>query len=273
MRCFYINLDASTERKSSIEANFLKYGKSNWSLSRIPAIDTRYVGSHPIVGSISDAEKACFLSHKKAILEALKNDDSAFILEDDAVFGRKTCDIVENILANRNNAIELDVIFTDLIIPNIGAMANLLMLKHKLDAQNKFRLFNPKNLIFAGATAYILSPVAKRKLYGILDAQSRLDIPYDLFLRKLINQSKLSAAVVFPFVTSVSEFSNSSNIQPIGVKEASLIWDLYRQMVWIEGDFTQHRPIVDELNRKLSDEEKAFGILWAALARKDFKPR
>ena len=270
MRCFYINLDASIQRKSSIENNFAKYRKGHWSLDRISAVDVEYVNSHRIPGSIRDAEKACFLSHKKTILQNLDTDENIFILEDDAMFGRRTCETIENIL-NGIGELEWDIIFTDLVIPNIDAMANLLILRQKLVAQNRVRLLNPKNLIYAGATAYIINKKSKRKIYDFLKSVKNLDIPYDLFLRRLIRKSNINGYVIFPFATSLSEFSESSNIQTAATRDENLIWDMYRRMVWLEGNIAQHQPILDDINQKLGAEEKAFGILWAALASKHFR--
>ena len=270
MRCFYINLDASTQRKSFIEENFAKYRKAHWSLDRISAVDAKYVHSHAVPGSIRDAEKACFLSHKKAILQNLDNDENIFILEDDAMFGRRTCDSIENML-NGARELEWDIIFTDLVIPNIATMANLLILRQKLVAQNRVQLLNPKNLIYAGATAYIINKKSKRKIHHLLESLNSLDIPYDLFLRRLISKSNISGYVIFPFVTSLSEFSELSNIQTPATRDDNLIWDLYRKMVWLEGDIAQYQPILDDISKKLGAEEKAFGVLWAALARRHFR--
>src|SRR5689334_13813076 len=99
MRCFYINLDAATQRRRSLETNFAQTGKSDWSLTRIAAIDAAYVEANAIVGTAKPPEKACFLSHRKALLESMNDDEPVFMLEDDAMFGSDTCNIVEQLPA------------------------------------------------------------------------------------------------------------------------------------------------------------------------------
>ena len=97
MRCFYINLDAATQRRRSLEENFAQTRKEDWSLTRIDAIDAAYVEANAIGGSSTAPEKACFLSHGKALRESMNDDEAAFILEDDAILGRDTCNIVEQL--------------------------------------------------------------------------------------------------------------------------------------------------------------------------------
>jgi GR25 family glycosyltransferase involved in LPS biosynthesis len=71
MKCFYINLDSETERRSAIEKNFSSHAKAGWELVRVPAVDTRQVEERRVRGSLRPAEKACFLSHQ-SILETQK---------------------------------------------------------------------------------------------------------------------------------------------------------------------------------------------------------
>jgi GR25 family glycosyltransferase involved in LPS biosynthesis len=270
MKCFYLNLDAALQRKASIEVNFKKNKKENWSLTRVSAIDVNFINSHKINGSLKPTEKACFLSHKKIIQENLEEQELLFILEDDAIFGKDTCEIIEKIIGMDQN-IDWDILFTDVCVPHLGTMADLLKLRQQLVATNQVRLLDLKLLPFAGSTAYILNSKSKNKIYNLLNLDGDLAIPYDLYLRKLIYESKIKGFVVFPFITSLSESSEESSVQSIGTKMTDLVWNLYRKMIWRERNLDQYKPVLEKIEQGLSDEARAFGTLWAAMADKTFK--
>ena len=97
MRCFYINLDAAAQRRDLLEKNFAQHRGNDWTLTRIAAVDADYVIANGIGGSSTSTEKACFLSHKKAIRESMTIDEPVLILEDDAVFGENTCKIIDQL--------------------------------------------------------------------------------------------------------------------------------------------------------------------------------
>ena len=275
MRCFYINLDAATQRRRSLEENFAQTRKEDWSLTRIAAIDAAYVEANAIGGSSTAPEKACFLSHGKALRESMNDDEAAFILEDDAILGRDTCNIVEQ-LPSFAKDLAWDIGLTDAVVPNVGDMCGLVSMRHELADKMEIRLINLKAFSFGGSTAYIVKGASKKKLLDLIDSQVDINEPYDLFLRRKINDGELSGLLCFPFVTSTSELSQLSSIQsgnddkPSG-KKADFIWGLFRKLTWIERDMERHRNALATIDQSLSDEERAFGVLWAAQAAKGFE--
>jgi len=268
MKCFYINLDSAAERRISIKRSFEQNKKENWSLTRIPAFDGAYVSNNRIAGSLRPSEKACFLSHREAVRRSLEHDGPSFILEDDSVFGKKTCEFIDRIVSDTGN-LEWDIIYTDVGIPNIPDMAELLRLKHQLGA-DEIRILDLKRLPFFAASAYILNAKSKNKLYALLSSEAHFELPYDLYLRKLVFDSTVKALVTFPFLTSVSELADASGNQESHTKETDLVWNLYRRMVWIDGNARKLKRPLRELEDRLSDEAKACGILWATMADKKF---
>ena len=277
MRCFYINLDGATQRRRSIEANFAQTGKADWSLTRIAAIDAAYIEANAIGGGPTAPEKACFLSHRKALRESMNDDEAVFILEDDAMFGSDTCNIVEQLPAFAKD-LEWDIVFTDAVVPRIGDMSALVTMRHELADKMEIRLIGLKGYSFAGSTAYIVKGTSKKRLLDLIESQTEITEPYDLFLRKKIWHGEISGLLCFPFITTISEFSQVSTIQSgdekkPDEKKPGLIWDLFRKLTWIERDVERHRLAVTMIDQGLSEEDRALGVLWAAQSAKGFEAK
>jgi GR25 family glycosyltransferase involved in LPS biosynthesis len=281
MDCFYINLDSATQRKLKFENNFAAFKKQNWNLSRFSAIDTEFVKTHNIVGTSRPAEKGCFLSHKILIGENLTDDKTIFILEDDAVFGARTCGLIEAALKQNKN-LDWDILFTDVCIPHLTTMVELLTYRRELVAKKiEVEFVNLHKKPLAGSTAYLLNGKSKQKFYDLMNSVSSLDIPYDLYLRQWIHTSVLKGFTLFPFVTSLSEFSEMSQIKLSGISQEEIAWNMYRKMIWAERNLENCKSGLKSLKNTLShkgmeafrfllsssDEElKAFGILFSSMA-------
>src|SRR5277367_6640646 len=95
MDCFYINLKAQAERRHSIEKNFAEKKGDGWRLFRFDAVDVTAVNAMNVSDAARPAEKACFLSHKNVLMDNIGRDTPLVILEDDALFGDRTCRAIE----------------------------------------------------------------------------------------------------------------------------------------------------------------------------------
>ena len=271
MDCFYINLDNATKRRLSLEENFNSYKSENWRLMRFPAITATEVEERGVPGRIRSAEKACLLSHKEIIRRNINYQNSFMILEDDATFGNNTVRIIERVLSEFNNS-SWDIIFTDVGIPDIGAMSKLLHLRRSLN-EKYAKVINLNELPFFGSTAYIVCTKSAQKIYNLLNDETVLDAPYDLFLRKLIYEKKMNAGVIFPFATSVSDDSEISDIQLPSTQKTDLIWNLFRKIVWTSGSFVNYNTLLEEIDNTNDRESRAFGIIWAAMVDPKFVPK
>jgi len=265
MDCFYINLESATERRAKLEANFNAIKKPNWTLSRFSAIDTEYIRKNEIGGATTPGEKGCFLSHKILIGENLGREGPMFIVEDDAVFGYRTCTLIDAIL-RQNKDRDWDILFTDVCIPNLTKMVDLLQYRRELSAKRiDIAFMELGKMGFAGSTAYIVNAKSKKKLYDVLDAATRIDLPYDLYLRSLIHSSALKAYSLFPFVTSLSDFSEESQIQAGDDERPDLAWNMFRKMVWVERNLQKCRAALESVKSRLSEADMSeFGPLFAA---------
>jgi len=283
MDCFYINLDSAAERKVKFENNFNALKKQNWNLSRFSAVDTEFVKNKNVLGESSPAEKGCFLSHKTIIGSNLTHDRPIFILEDDAILGVRTCALVDRVL-NQNNNPDWDILFTDVCIPHVLAMVDTLRFRRELAAKKiELQFMNLTKINFVGSTAYLVNSKSKQKLYDLLNVATELNIPYDLYLRGLAHISALKVFALFPFVTSLSEFSEMSQIKLAGVNQGQVAWNMFRKMIWNERNLADCKSGLEFLKSTLTekdmvefksllssrDEElRAFGILFSSMAAK-----
>lgn len=270
MECVYINLDASTTRRRHIEDNFLAHRRDGWQLTRFPAINVDHVHAHRVAGTLSPREKACFLSHRQALAQQAAGPGHVFILEDDALFGSQTCEATDRFLLD-NPQLDWDVLYTDICVPDVSTMVNLVKVRQRLTSEKRVSLLNLNQMSFAGATAYVVNGKSKARLSALLASAASLDLPYDLFLRQLIHERKITGYCFFPFITSLSADSEASQIQKAGTQSTDLVWNTYRRMIWTDRDLARESTTLSEIDRQLCDEEsRAFGVLFAAMASTKF---
>jgi GR25 family glycosyltransferase involved in LPS biosynthesis len=252
MRCVYINLDAEHRRRASVESNFQKTRLPNWSLARFRAIDTAHVHEHGVAGSLTQSEKACFLSHRQVIEQSIDQDGPVYILEDDAIFGIGTCATIEQLLRSDLDDKEWDILFTDVGVDSTKDMAELLRLRSGFRQETisnaEPTIFDLRSLpSFFGASAYLVNASSKKKLYALLTSESDLNVEYDTFLRQLIFQAQIKGLCLFPFITSVAPEADVSAIQ---TGTGHMIRNAFRRLLWRESGVditagTDHWPVDD----------------------------
>jgi GR25 family glycosyltransferase involved in LPS biosynthesis len=278
MDCFYINLDSAIERRARLENNFNTIKKPNWNLARFAAIDTDYIRKNEITGTTSPGEKGCFLSHKILIGHNLERPGPMLIVEDDAAFGYRTCTLVDAIL-KQNKDLDWDILFTDVCVTSLKTMIGLLQYRRELTAKKiDIAFMELVQMGFAGSTAYIVNAKSKKKLYDLLAAAHVIDLPYDLYLRHLIHTGALKGYSLFPFVTSLSDFSEDSQIKTADADRPDMAWNMFRKMVWVERNLQKCKPGLESVKNRLieadmspfeplfasrDDELNAFGILFS----------
>ena len=234
LTAYYINLDDASERRTFLEENLKKHVSSNFKYIRVPAVNASYVANNKIAGSIRDGEKACFVSHIKAIELSLNEPGYALILEDDALLGCETTNIISNILSNMSS--DIDLLFTDLCVSNLHSMISLFDLRRESIRNREFKLVSTKEISFAGSTAYILNETSKRKLLNMLKAVQSLDRPYDLVLKIWIKNGLVSSSFIFPFVTTLSEYASTTQLQTESDRMKNMVWNAFRRLMFMEPD-------------------------------------
>lgn len=273
MDCYYINLDGATSRRDRLEQNFSQQARERWSLHRFPAVDTDQVRSSHIEGTLAPSAMACFLSHRQLINASLADEQPILVLEDDAAFGEGTCDTIDRFLEG-NPGLEWDIAFTDVCIPFAHTMIDLIRLRRQWTATGQLSLLDLSKMAFGGSTAYLINGRSKRKLAALLTAAKRLDIPYDLYLRNLFREKRLAGFVFFPFVTTMSEFSEVSQVQSNDAAATDLIWNTFRKLIWLNRTADRQLTALAHIESQLCDEEsRLFAPIFAAMTAQNYRPK
>lgn len=273
LQSYYINLNSAKVRSESLEKNYQERITSSWPLHRINATNTKDIEALGVLGDLTLTEKACFFSHVNALKASLSNNDHAFILEDDAHFGICSNQSIEWAIQSLEGQ-SWDILYADLGLTNPANMVELFMLRKELFAQGNgvSKLLKLENIAFVGATAYIVNRNSKNKLHQFLQSQTSLNIPFDLILRNLVWSKSLSAFVIFPFATTLSELADSSQIQIRQTEVIELVWNAFRRLVWMEGDDpgSPKNPNLQELINLVADSRSASigDLLTLSLATK-----
>ena len=223
-------------------------------MTRIAAIDAAYLSQHPAPGGMLVAEKGCLLSHRGAIEESLAASGHALILEDDAMFGPRSCARIDGALSTLAED-DWGLIFTDVVIFHPPLMTGLLHMRRELAQGGGQMLMNLTDITFCGATAYVVNQRFKERLLALLDRPS-LDVPYDAVLRDLIKEGKIRAFVICPFATSLSHFADRSQIQ-VGTETVDMVWNSFRRFIWVDRDLASATAKIDQLGSDFMDEESA----------------
>jgi GR25 family glycosyltransferase involved in LPS biosynthesis len=264
MKCIYVNLDRDEQRREAMESQFGRFHPPGWTLERFSAVDGQEVARRGIEGRLTPGEMGCFLSHRDIVSKACGESGHLMIVEDDAVFDETSFRLIEQAVADREQADgPWDLLFTDVCITSIANMVGLYGAKLQNYANDQqIRYIDVSVLSAAGSSAYVINAASKPKLLEMLNRAVRLDRAYDLYLQALIRDGQLSATVAFPFLTTVG--LTPSTIQPTVKEEVNRIWDSFRRQIWVGAANTPDEAVFHELDAALDSGARNFGTLFAA---------
>lgn len=272
MHCHYINLEHATERKMALMRSFETHLRPPWTLSRFSAIDHSIVQARGVQGRIKSGEKGCFLSHMEVMALNQNATEPYMIVEDDVLWGPSTQVTMEKVM-HALKGMTWDIVFTDVCIPTMETEVELFHLKRRLAPESSMLLLNLGEMMFAGSTAYVVNHQSTAKILSLLQAQPSLDLPYDLYLRQLFRQGALQGYCVFPFATSLSGESESSQVQAAG-HVADLVWNTFRKMIWQDATRDQYLDGLKAIQANvLDDRSQDFGLLLSAYLSERFVPK
>jgi GR25 family glycosyltransferase involved in LPS biosynthesis len=215
-------------------------GGGGGGVNRLDAGATRHVAANAIPGKIRDAEKACILSHRRAIDGSRQDNAHSLIVEDDAQFGPGTFQAIGT-LGEAFSA--FDLVFTDLVFGNPRDMVYYFMLRKELLNSGTLKLIDLKEIFFASSTAYLINSGSKEKMLGLIDALPAYELPYDLQLRNWVRTGSLKAGFVFSFLTTVSGQADLSAIQMGEKRMKELASNAYRRLMWVNFEQTPENPL------------------------------
>ena len=261
----YLNLNPAVERREALEQNFRQYASESWRLVRAEAISASDVQSMGIAGTVRPAEKACYLTHLAALQSAQQSPTPLWIREDDTRIGRHTASAIEQMLTALGT--EWDILFTDVLLGDPGLMLKMVRTRQANPPSQVDALQLSSIKVFAGAYSYLVNPAFAPQLYESL-ATDDISTPYDLALRKVVLMPVVRAYVTFPFITTCSEHSTRSAIQPINQRSVHHLWDIFRELMWAETDFGQLDRLIAAFERDGIADPYAvyFGKVMAAMA-------
>lgn len=262
MKCHYINLDAATARRANLEAAFRAANPAGWELVRIAASGPDAAAGVP--GSITATEKACWLSHRRAIEAALGDDEPVVIVEDDVRFSPRTFPIL-GALATADP--EWDLLYSDVILTEISSMVAYARDWPQLARAGNFRLQDLATLPFVGAAAYVVRGGSKRRVLEALDSLP-FDRAYDMALRDLIHGGVLQGRACFPFLTAPSADADASTIQPSQLQFRDAAINAFRRLMFVDRDLEASRRDVAALEAAHGDPAATVvgGVLGALVS-------
>ena len=237
MLCHYINLDAAIDRRASVQDNFSKIDSSGWGLRRFQAITSAQVGG--IQGTLTSAEKACFCSHRSLITEQADTNELFMVAEDDVIFSDRTFASINKfvkILGNDDGRNSWDILFTEVCILDLADIITLTKTFDKARKVNKMWLLNLAKRKWFGASSYVVNRYSLSKIIRLLNRSEKLDVAFDVFLKRAINDGGLKAFVIFPFVTTISYLAFESQIQTPKNKYIADILNISRALFYIDRD-------------------------------------
>lgn len=248
MRRLYINLDPATDRRANVEAAFRAADPTGPDPIRIPASGPEATAG--LAGSITPAEKACWLSHRRAIEATLADDAPVLIVEDDVRFSARTFPILAALAAADT---PWDVLYTDVILTDVSPMVAFARDWSPLANAGNFRLHDLSKLPFVGAAGYVVRGHAKRKLLAALDSLPPFDRAYDVALRDLIHAGALDGRAVFPFLTAPSADADASAIQPSRLQLREQMINAFRRLMFVDRDLDVSRADIARLEAAHGD--------------------
>ena len=248
MKCHYINLDDATGRRANLEAAWRAMNPAGWELVRIAASGPEAAGG--LAGTASLPEKACWLSHRRAIEASLENDEAVLVVEDDVRFSPRTFYILAA-LAEADP--EWDVLFTDVILTDPRTMVSFARDWPQLARAGNFRLHDLAKIPYVGAAGYLIRNGSKRKVLAALDSLPPFELAYDVALRDLIHAGALVGRGCFPFLTAPTADADSSSIQPPRLQLREQMINAFRRLMFVDRDLEASRRDVAALEAAHAD--------------------
>jgi GR25 family glycosyltransferase involved in LPS biosynthesis len=269
--CIYINLDSAIERRAAIERNLVECTfSSDWSAQRLAAVDARDVARMGVPGTLRDAQKACILSHLKALEMSRDQPGHTLIAEDDALFCPKSETAIRQVVAKLAPD-SWDLLFADVGIPAPTDMVNLFQLRRYMVQSRQFGALDLSKTQFVGSACYLVNRDSRMKVRECVSRARDCSLPYDLFLRDRISKGELKAFAIFPFATSLSSLAESSSIQLQQEQEhlQNLAWNAFRRLTWIGAGGEAVDKSLDKVRPDYTDQEtgtflKILGIVLSA---------
>jgi GR25 family glycosyltransferase involved in LPS biosynthesis len=259
---FYINLDRSRERRSHMEVQLARFQVQDI-YRRFAAADGNVLdlpNSRLTIGEIG-----CFISHYMVLRQNIGCRNHIHVIEDDTVMS----DVMRfaiNQLTSSDSLETYDMIFTStgLFAKNIIECKRLFeATKIIRDSTGQVVSCNLGSIEFSSSmNSYIVNFHSLPKILGFYEdhLHKGANTPVDLFIRTMVQQGKLRATCLFPFITTDLPAIESTIADRSGSSTSRLSWDIVRRSFFINRDL---KELMSETQKMVPyDEEDIFaGIL------------
>jgi GR25 family glycosyltransferase involved in LPS biosynthesis len=223
----YINLDRSTDRRAAIEAQL---ARADLDYGRFPAVD----GGAQLGGSrLLPGQLGCWLSHQRLVSE-LGGTSWLHVIEDDAILSTATKPLLVQMI-DSGQIDAFDLVFLDIAFaPDMSLIGMLSQLFSGYERDGSYSLLDLRRIHFSGTDSYLVNPRSAAKVKTALQAppQSVPQVPLDVHLRGEVRAGRLSAAAIFPFVTTVDLATPSI----ISLVPSGNVLNVLRRSFFVERD-------------------------------------
>lgn len=240
-RGVYINLDRNTHRRGRIEENFAAAGVAG-RYTRCPAVDGKAVaGAHDT--PLDPGSLGLWLTHEKIAREFAGTDRHLHVLEDDAVLPRTAAALLDGALQHADAHLPgWDLLFTDTYIAfEMFRVYESPMKAH--EREGRFAYLDLAPLYLAGMTSFFINRRSVARYGEAIRDQWRAGAPVDMHVRRLIRDRRLRAYVTVPFMTSLSQAGNQSDIRG-DLDVSHRVSDTFRRGFFVEAD---RRALLNEM--------------------------
>ncbi|MBU3651210.1 MAG: hypothetical protein FGM28_13040 [Limnohabitans sp.] len=266
LQIHYINLHDQEARRSALRANLAQTMPAEVAIHRVEAATPKDVMTIGLGGTIRDVEKACYLSHLRALQQACTHAAHAYILEDDAHLGVQSFARIGTAIAQLAQRGEAwDLLYTQFMPVKPEHMVELLRIRNECLHKNAQLQADTRRMLLAGSCAYVVNASSKVHLRALLQRPSALHQPVDRYYWQLARDGKLQTRVAFPLPSSVAPEAVTSQIQEANKAQASLLWNVFMRLCAAERDLDSIEASLAPLAAQgLSPEAQAQAQAWLA---------
>ncbi len=237
LQIHYINLHDQAARRTALLANLAHSAPSGLSIHRVEAATPKDVLTIGIGGASRAVEKACYLSHLRALKQACAHDAHAYILEDDAHLGAESFARIGNAIAQLAQRQEpWDLLYTQFMPVKPEHMVELLRIRNECLHKRVEIQPDTQRMLLAGSCAHVVNAASKSRLHSLLQKPTTLDNPVDRYYWQLAREGVLQMRVAFPLPSSVAPEAATSQIQEPSKAQASLLWNVFMRLCAAERD-------------------------------------
>jgi GR25 family glycosyltransferase involved in LPS biosynthesis len=251
-RGVYLNLSRNERRRESLTRHLAEIGAAS-RYERCEAVDGRAAADeHPT--SLDPGNLGLWLSHEKILREL--GDSPAqhlHIIEDDAQLARNFTGLLDGLLGHCDVRFPgWDVLFTDVFLEPRTDIFKAYCDKRKLYEESKtYTMIDLARVNFACTTSLVINKSSMGKYARLIAGQWKQGKPIDIFLRELVHTGQLKAFLTIPFITTISEGSNDSDIRG-DIGRSRRVCDLFRRGLFQDADV---HALLTEMQQLTSDSK------------------